>query len=105
MIASAMVDHRFLASSGQDYLLTGDGEAFCRQLGVDVQELMTKRRMLACRCLDWSERKPHLAGALGTAVADVAFERSWIKRTNRQRIVRVTDRGKSAFADLLCVSI
>lgn len=57
--------------------------------------------MFARQCLDWSECKPHLAGALGAALTDVAFARGWIKRTKHRRIVRVTARDKTALADLL----
>lgn len=105
MLATAMVERGFLVPDDQNYIVTDDGEAFCLDLNIDLQEVRSKRRMFARQCLDWSERKPHLAGALGAAVTDVAFKRGWVKRTNRRRIVRVTDQGWSAFADLLHMEI
>lgn len=105
MLAGAMADRRLLIPSDRDYRLSDEGEAFCRHLGIDLQQARSQRRMFARQCLDWSERKPHLAGALGAAVTEVAFKRGWIKRTNRRRIVRVTDRGRAAFADLLDVEV
>ena len=53
--------------------LTDDGEAFLEDLGVDVAGARARKRVFARACLDWSERRPHLAGALGAALADAAL--------------------------------
>ncbi len=45
-------------------------------------------------CLDWSEQRHHLAGPLGTALADRMFALGWVRRTDRRRVVRVTDTGR-----------
>ncbi len=45
-------------------------------------------------CLDWSEQRHHLAGPLGTALADRLFALEWVRRTDRRRVVRVTDSGR-----------
>lgn len=101
MIASAMVERCYLKPSDRDYILTKDGEAFCSTLGIDLNEVRSKRRMFARQCLDWSERKPHVAGSLGAAIARSAFDSGWIERTNRRREVSVTKSGRKAFSTLL----
>jgi DNA-binding transcriptional ArsR family regulator len=53
------------------------------------------RRAYAIRCLDWSERRPHLAGALGAAVADAMLDRRWVARVKGSRALLVTDAGRA----------
>ncbi len=64
------------------------------RLGVDVQGARRKRRQFACTCPDWSERKPHLGGALGAALLGSLLERGWVEATRESRALRVTPRGQ-----------
>jgi DNA-binding transcriptional ArsR family regulator len=64
------------------------------QLGIDVGTLARRRRPLAKRCLDWTERRHHLAGSLGAALATRCFELGWIERLPSSRAVRVTEKGR-----------
>jgi DNA-binding transcriptional ArsR family regulator len=61
------------------------------------------RRAYAIRCLDWSERRPHLAGALGAAVADALLARGWVARVKGSRALLVTDAGRSGLRAALGV--
>ncbi|MGJ3264790.1 MAG: hypothetical protein ACFE0R_16295 [Salinarimonas sp.] len=55
--------------------------------------------MLVCRaCLDWSERRAHLAGRIGAALCETAFARGWIARMPDSRAVRITPAGNAGFA-------
>jgi DNA-binding transcriptional ArsR family regulator len=81
----------------RDWKLTDTGELFCQRLGVDV--LAARRagnRHFARQCLDWSERRPHISGALGAAIADTFFRRGWAEKLRRSRTVRLTDSGRRA---------
>jgi DNA-binding transcriptional ArsR family regulator len=78
---------------------TGGAKAFAR-LGVDVASAQARRRQFACRCLDWSERRDHLGGALGAALAEQLHTRKWIERKKHSRVVRVTAQGEDGFARL-----
>ncbi len=68
-------------------------------LGIDVRSLDHGRRPLVRTCLDWSERRPHLAGALGAAVATSLFELGWIERRGANRSVFVTPPGRTGLRD------
>jgi hypothetical protein len=63
------------------------------------------RRTYARPCLDWSERRPHLAGALGAAVADTLLEREWVTRVPKTRALRVTEAGRDGLRDALGVEV
>ncbi|TML43444.1 MAG: winged helix-turn-helix transcriptional regulator [Actinobacteria bacterium] len=75
------------------------------ELGIDVAELTRRRRPFAKRCLDWTERRHHLAGSLGAAIAARCFELGWIERLPASRAVHVTADGRSALARELAVDL
>ena len=63
-------------------------------LGVDLDTVRQRRRALVRPCLDWTERRPHLAGALGAAVAQRFFELGWVERLPGSRALRITPHGE-----------
>ncbi|MGH8436763.1 MAG: ArsR/SmtB family transcription factor [Pseudomonas sp.] len=74
--------------------LTTAGDAWLVTLGIDVQALRTTRRILARPCMDWSERRNHLAGAAGAAIANALLERGWLARLPGTRALRLSLRGR-----------
>jgi hypothetical protein len=76
------------------------GEKALASLGLDLAAVRARRRQFACRCLDWSERRDHLGGALGAALAALCAEARWIERQKHSRVVRVTPLGREAFTRL-----
>lgn len=76
------------------YELTTSGVEALVNLGVDVEAARRARRRFACACLDWSERRPHLAGAIGAELLGVALKRKWITRDLDSRALGVTPAGK-----------
>lgn len=96
-ITGAMVERGWLVPAGKDFELTAGGEAFCAGLGIDARAARAKRRMFARKCLDWSERRPHLAGALGAALAEAALARGWVARAGGRRHVSISPEGARAF--------
>lgn len=83
----------WIAVDGTRVDLTRDGAQAMAQLGIDLDATRRKRRQFACTCPDWSERKPHLGGALGAALLQALLERGWIETTAASRALRVTPRG------------
>jgi DNA-binding transcriptional ArsR family regulator len=84
---------------------TRSGSRRLADLGVDVRGAAEGRRAFARRCLDWSERRDHLAGALGAAIATRFFELGWIERTPSSRAVRTTEAGRAGLASELAVRL
>ena len=66
------------AADPTSYAVTLGGEEGLRDLGIDVRQLRALRRRLATQCLDWSERRPHIGGAVGAALLEQALKRRWI---------------------------
>ena len=78
--------------------MTTDGLATLSSFGLDIGTLKRTRRRFAGACLDWTERKPHLNGALGAAVTARLFGLGWLERGSRRRAVRVTPAGAEGLA-------
>jgi DNA-binding transcriptional ArsR family regulator len=84
-----------------DYELTVRGDQFLEELEIDAGELHRSRRSFARRCQDWTEKKDHLAGALGAAICQKFLEFRWITRDQQSRAVHVSLAGRRQLARLL----
>lgn len=82
----------WLVPDGDNYQLSATGAAQLQQLGVDCQP--AGRRRFACGCLDWSQRTPHLGGALGAALLTMMRQQQWLTQDLDSRAVQITDKGK-----------
>lgn len=76
------------------YELTLTGTKAFQTLGIDLEATRTMRRRFACACLDWSERRPHVGGALGAAILKVALKRKWLTQDLDSRALGVTSFGR-----------
>ena len=76
------------------YDLTIDGTKAFEALGIDVETTRTLRRRFACACLDWSERRPHVGGALGAALLKLALKRKWVVQDLDSRVLSITSLGR-----------
>ncbi|WP_439574230.1 ArsR/SmtB family transcription factor [Phreatobacter sp.] len=83
-----------LAMAGSVPAVTPGGRAFFVAQGVDMVALETGRRPVCRCCLDWSERRPHLGGALGSALLALFMARGWLRRERGGRLVQVTPPGR-----------
>ncbi|MGH7690800.1 MAG: ArsR/SmtB family transcription factor [Gemmatimonadaceae bacterium] len=77
-----------------DCTLTPEGTKVFHAMGIDVEGAAAARRRFAYPCLDWTERRPHLGGALGAAVLDLALRKKWVRRERDSRALRVTNVGR-----------
>jgi DNA-binding transcriptional ArsR family regulator len=80
------------------FVVTADGMATLTSFGLNIGALEKTRRRFAGACLDWTERKPHLNGALGAAMTARLLGLGWIERGSRRRAVRVTPAGRDGLA-------
>ena len=79
------------------YELSAKGEAQLVALGIDVPAVRSQRRRFACVCMDWSERKSHMGGALGAALLKWSLARDWLRADMDSRAVTLTPSGRRAF--------
>jgi DNA-binding transcriptional ArsR family regulator len=98
-VADAMTA-RGLVDAGSGLTVTPAGMAWLSD-ALDFEPAPGSRRPLVRSCLDWTERRPHLAGALGAALCAAALERRWVRRVGSGRAVKVTPEGARAFEERL----
>ncbi|TAM07575.1 MAG: transcriptional regulator [Paraburkholderia sp.] len=96
-----LVGDGVLVCEGENIDATPGGAARLRDWGVDIGALRSRRRRFACTCLDWSERRPHLGGALGAALLDAWIAGGWVERASLPRVLRITPKGRRAFDTLI----
>jgi DNA-binding transcriptional ArsR family regulator len=101
--ALARRDHVLLGEDGG--MVTPAGEEFLLGVGIDPGKASRGRRAFCRPCLDWSERRSHLAGALGAALAGRSFELGWITRAGDSRAVTITPKGRRLYADVFGIDL
>jgi DNA-binding transcriptional ArsR family regulator len=80
--------------------VTAQGRAFFESFGIDAGLSSSGQRVLCKPCLDWTERRHHLAGTVGAALCDHCLTRGWLQRARDSRALTVTEEGGAAFANL-----
>jgi DNA-binding transcriptional ArsR family regulator len=79
---------------GNAYDLTLNGTRALEALGIDIAAVRALRRRFACACLDWSERRPHVGGALGAALLEFALRKRWVTADLDSRALGITSLGR-----------
>jgi DNA-binding transcriptional ArsR family regulator len=104
-LADKLVGRRYIELSDEAGSVTRPGRKFFAEFGIDLNAVQQRGRRCFCRaCLDWSERRPHIAGALGAAIAERCFTLGWIARLPDSRAVTVTGEGVMGLRDRLGVA-
>ncbi|CVK21347.1 ArsR/SmtB family transcription factor [Sporomusa sphaeroides] len=98
-LTDKLLEDGFLEKSGKDFLLTEAGKTKFKNFGIEVEKKRKCRRCFARQCLDWSERRYHLAGSLGASLTQRMFELNWIEYLSDGRAIRVTAVGKKGLFD------
>jgi DNA-binding transcriptional ArsR family regulator len=104
-VTQALLDRGYIlmtaSDSGGGFTLTPPGADWLARFGIDATQLRHSRRAFASRCLDWSERRHHVAGALGAALAARLLELEWITRSRSSRAILLTPTGRDGlYAEL-----
>jgi DNA-binding transcriptional ArsR family regulator len=102
-VTRAMLDKKIIRLYENKYDVTDAGERWFASFGIEVAELRKMKRSFAHACLDWSERKQHIAGALGSAWLAMMLEKDWIRRKRNSRAVLITPRGQLALREKLSI--
>lgn len=96
-VCDAMLKAKWMIADGSDFRVTRLGEKRLQALGVDLGRARGSRRAFARACVDLTQRRPHLGGALGAALLDLYVTQGWILRSQRSRAVNITPKGSAAF--------
>ena len=100
-ITEALEQKSYIKKSGTTYLVTEKGWKWFIQFDISKNDLNNNRRLLTRQCLDWSERRPHLAGQLGAILLERMLQRKWFRKVQFSRELIVTPKGRQDVYELL----
>jgi len=100
-ITEALEQKNYIKKSGTTYLVTEKGWKWFIQFDISKNDLNNNRRLLTRQCLDWSERRPHLAGQLGAILLERMLQRKWFRKVQFSRELIVTPKGRQDVYELL----
>lgn len=93
----SLLSRGLVVEQGEEIILTPQGTVFAKEFGIDIEGLQSARAPLCRSCLDWSERRTHLAGSLGRAMLARMEALDWVTRDPGARSLRFSKTGKAAF--------
>jgi DNA-binding transcriptional ArsR family regulator len=96
----ALLRRGVLEMSREELRLGNSGALWFRHFGIDTDAAARQRRTFCRPCMDWSERRHHLAGSLGAALLSRLCALKWVRRDENSRVIRFTPRGQGAFLEL-----
>lgn len=105
LITESLLKKAYLVEKNNTYEISNKGQRWFAGLGIDTKVLGKQRRVLARPCLDWSERRYHLAGTLGAALLDKMLTADWLRTTKNSRAVVITGKGQQELYRLLGVRL
>lgn len=94
-----------LREENKQFTVTEKGKEFFTNFKIDLENIKKKRRSFSHKCLDWSERRHHLAGALGNALLEKLLELNWVQRLPKTRAIKITSEGKIGFKEVFSFDI
>lgn len=100
-----MEKNGILVESDEAYEVTGKGWSWLAAFDVFEEELSNVRRPITRKCLDWSERRPHLAGLLGARLLEKMIEKKWFRKVDFSRELEMLPRGRKELAEILEVRV
>jgi DNA-binding transcriptional ArsR family regulator len=100
-VSDALIARRVLAWRGDALGITPPGRRWLGRFDIEIGALAGTRRPLVRPCLDWTERREHLGGALGAAIASQLLERDWVRRGRDTRALRITTAGRQGLRRVL----
>ena len=103
-ITDSLIRQKIVVFNNDVPELSNKGKKWFSGLGIDIDELKQERRSFLRPCLDWSERRHHVAGSLAAAFLDKMLLFDWIRRTRHSRIIVITSKGQKAFYDHFNIS-
>lgn len=104
-LTDALEDQGILEARDNQYRLTDAGQRRLEEFGIDIGSLRSGHRAFARPCLDWTERRPHLAGALGAGIAERLLELDWITRVPDSRAIRLTEGGQQHLRENFAINL
>lgn len=104
-LADSLSESGRIVLSDEGAMVTEDGNTFLREFGIDLTIGPRSRKPLCRTCLDWSERRYHIAGHIGSALFERSLDLGWVSRKTDSRALRLTPAGEKGFREMFCLPV
>jgi len=99
-LTHSLLQHKLLIAYSDRYEVSTAGNKWFESLDIDIAATQKQNRKFAYPCLDWSERRYHIAGSLAAALLDKMLSSDWIRRTKNSRAIIITGKGEKKLQEL-----
>lgn len=96
-LADSLLEQKIITENNNSFEISPEGEKWFSNFGINLEEAQKQKRIFLKPCLDWSERRNHIAGSVGTLLLNKMLEQDWIRRTADSRAIIITGNGKKEF--------
>jgi DNA-binding transcriptional ArsR family regulator len=104
-LAEELTSRKIITVSERAYDITAKGWKWFADFNISKEEIVSKRRPVSRQCLDWSERRPHLAGQIGALLLTKMLEKNWFRKVQFSRELVVTSKGQKELYNLLGIEV
>jgi DNA-binding transcriptional ArsR family regulator len=104
-LTDSLTHRKHIVLTDDGGMVTRAGEKFLADFGIALKDAKEGRRTFCRPCLDWSERRPHLAGAIGASLAERCFELGWVSRIRDSRALKISAKGERGLRDVFGISL
>lgn len=96
-LADSLLEQNIIIEKNNAFEISTEGENWFSDFGINIEEAQKQKRIFLKPCLDWSERRNHIAGSIGTLLLNKMLEQDWIRRTANSRAIIITGKGEKEF--------
>jgi len=93
-LADSLLEQKIIVQANNVFEISSEGEKWFSDFGVNLEEAQKQKRIFLKPCLDWSERRNHIAGSVGALLMNRMLEQDWIRRTSNSRAIIITGKGE-----------
>ncbi|QSB28059.1 helix-turn-helix transcriptional regulator [Flavobacterium sp. CLA17] len=93
-VAESLLEQNIILDSDAKFEVSPEGVKWFSDFGINLEDLKKQRRLFLKPCLDWSERKNHIAGSIGASLLDKMIADDWLRRTKDSRAIQITGKGE-----------
>jgi len=93
-VTESLLEQNIILDSNNAFEISQEGVKWFSNFGIDLPELKKQRRLFLKPCLDWSERKNHIAGSLGASLLEKMIADDWLRKTENSRAIQITGKGE-----------
>ena len=104
-VTESLMQQKLIVHCGKEFEVTAAGVKWFDAMGIDCAKLQQQRRSFSRVCLDWTERKHHLAGSLGAALLEKMLRSHWLRPGADARVFIVTGKGQKALSELFRIEL